>query len=61
MLPPTEIEPLSGISRPAIERKVVVLPQPDGPRRREQLAFLDVERDVVDCEHAPVLLAARGE
>src|SRR6266404_7152344 len=29
--PATEIVPLSGVSRPAIERSVVVLPQPDGP------------------------------
>src|SRR6266487_3256577 len=29
--PPTRISPPSGLSRPAISRKVVVLPQPDGP------------------------------
>src|SRR3954453_4719208 len=30
--PPREMVPSSGISRPAIERRVVVLPQPEGPR-----------------------------
>src|SRR5256886_1997513 len=30
--PPTEISPCRGLSRPAMERKVVVLPQPLGPR-----------------------------
>src|SRR6266511_4210073 len=29
--PPTEISPASGVSRPATQRSVVVLPQPDGP------------------------------
>src|SRR5687767_13760989 len=31
--PPTLISPERGFSRPAIERKVVVLPQPLGPSR----------------------------
>src|SRR6267143_1224939 len=31
--PPTVMRPWSGVSKPAIMRKVVVLPQPDGPRR----------------------------
>ena len=29
--PSTEIEPLVGLSKPAIMRSSVVLPQPDGP------------------------------
>ena len=29
--PATLISPLSGVSRPAMQRSVVVLPQPDGP------------------------------
>ena len=29
--PSTEIAPSSGVSRPAMQRSVVVLPQPDGP------------------------------
>src|SRR6266849_10101788 len=32
-LSPTRISPLSGVMKPAIKRKVVVLPQPDGPSR----------------------------
>ena len=31
--PPMRITPASGLSRPAIRRSVVVLPQPDGPKR----------------------------
>ena len=29
--PSTVMRPVSGVSRPAMQRKVVVLPQPDGP------------------------------
>ena len=32
-LPPTETTPASGCSRPAMDRSVVDLPQPDGPSR----------------------------
>src|SRR5712691_7943696 len=32
-LSPTRTSPLSGVMKPAIKRKVVVLPQPDGPNR----------------------------
>jgi hypothetical protein len=31
VLPPTSISPADGFSSPAIERSVVVLPQPEGP------------------------------
>src|SRR6516225_6659170 len=31
-MPPIKISPSSGCSKPAINRKDVVLPQPDGPR-----------------------------
>jgi len=31
--PATEMRPLSGFSKPAISRNVVVFPHPDGPRR----------------------------
>src|ERR1700754_4475250 len=33
VLPPIEISPPVGCSRPATQRKVVVLPQPEGPSR----------------------------
>jgi hypothetical protein len=33
VVPAMRISPSSGISRPATLRSVVVLPQPDGPRR----------------------------
>src|ERR1700756_1762931 len=36
-LPATSISPALGRSRPAIERSVVVLPQPDGPSRVKSL------------------------
>src|SRR5713101_1592394 len=35
--PPTPISPERGFSSPAIERKVVVLPQPEGPSRVNSL------------------------
>ena len=31
---PTRISPADGSAKPAISRNVVVLPQPDGPRRQ---------------------------
>src|ERR1700687_5528429 len=35
--PPTSISPETGLSRPAIERSVVVLPQPEGPSKVNSL------------------------
>ena len=46
--PPTRIVPDVGSLKPAIIRSVVVLPQPDGPEQREELAARDVEVEVVD-------------
>ncbi len=46
--PPSSIRPSSGRSKPAIIRSVVVLPEPDGPEQREELAARDVEVDAVD-------------
>src|SRR5437763_11750242 len=42
--PPTRIVPWSGSMKPATSRKVVVLPQPDGPRRhtKEPCAIVSV-------------------
>ena len=37
-------------------RSVVVLPQPDGPEQREELAGREFEREVVDRDHALELL-----
>src|SRR5712692_3255656 len=34
---PIQISPASGVSRPATIRKVVVLPQPDGPTRQSRV------------------------
>ena len=44
---PKVIRPSSGVSRPARQRSVVVLPQPLGPEQDEELALLDVEVEVV--------------
>ena len=41
--PPSRMSPEVGSSRPAIMRSVVVLPQPEGPSRHEELAVLDGE------------------
>ena len=40
---PKVIRPSSGVSSPARQRSVVVLPQPLGPEQDEELALLDVE------------------
>ena len=48
---PTVIVPESGFSRPAMERKVVVLPQPDGPSRVNSSPVFDREAHVVDGEY----------
>ena len=37
-----------GSSRPAIIRRTVDLPQPDGPEQDEELAVVDLEVEVVD-------------
>ena len=42
-----------GRSKPAIIRRVVVLPQPDGPSSGEELAGADVEIDAVDRGEVP--------
>ena len=49
----SRIRPPVGSSKPPIIRRVVVLPQPDGPEQREELAGGDVERDVVDGGTSP--------
>ena len=47
-LPPMSTRPLVTSSRPAIMRKVVDLPHPDGPRRTTKLPSSASERDVPD-------------
>ena len=37
-----------GVSKPAIMRSIVVLPQPDGPEEGDELAALDVEVEILD-------------
>ena len=49
--PASTTRPSSGSSKPAIMRSEVVLPQPDGPEQREELAARDLDRDVVDRGH----------
>ena len=46
VVPSMTMRPLSGVSKPAIIRSRVVLPQPDGPEQREELAALDRQRDI---------------
>ena len=41
-------EPASGCSKPATSRNSVVLPQPEGPREREELTVRDRQRDILD-------------
>ena len=49
--------PALGISKPAIIRRVVVLPQPDGPEERDELAALDREVEALDGDLVAELLA----
>ena len=46
--PCSSMRPEVGASKPPIIRRVVVLPQPDGPEQAEELAVTDLEVDVVD-------------
>ncbi len=43
------------VSNPAIMRSVVVLPQPDGPRKAMNSPFDDLEIEVDDCRRAVVI------
>jgi hypothetical protein len=49
--PSIESVPLVMLSSPAIIRKVVDLPQPEGPSRDHELAVLDGLRDLVHGRH----------
>ena len=51
--------PAVGVSRPARMRSVVVLPEPDGPEQREELARLDLEIDALQGRDRPVRLTIR--
>ena len=54
--PSIRIRPEVGVSNPASMRRSVVLPQPDGPKQREELALVDVEADIVDRVDVAILL-----
>src|ERR1700693_3452160 len=51
-LPSTRTSPPSGSSNPAIMRKVVVLPQPDGPSRHTNSPWLTV-KSIASTETTP--------
>ena len=55
--PPIRMRPAVGISRPAIMRRVVVLPQPDGPSSVTSVPGSMVKRHVVDGGDGAVALA----
>ena len=46
--PRSRIRPPVGSSKPPIIRRVVVLPQPDGPSSEKNSPARDLERDAVD-------------
>ena len=56
-LPSTEIVPPDGASTPVIRLKVVLLPAPFGTNQRHDLASPDIERDVIDRDHAAEFFA----
>lgn len=47
LLPPKMTSPLSGSTKPPMMRRVVVLPQPDGPRIVYKFLFIYIKVDVV--------------
>ncbi len=53
------IVPAVWTSSPEIARSSVVLPQPEGPEERDELAALDVEVDIVERGEVPEPLARR--
>ena len=54
--PPTMMRPSSGVSKPAIIRSVVVLPQPEGPSSAKNSPGCDRQVDAVD--HARLAVEA---
>ena len=47
--PSTAIEPSSGVSSAPIRFRIVLLPEPEAPGERDELARLDLERDVLSA------------
>ena len=56
--PPISIVPASCISRPAITRNSVVLPQPDGPRKQTSLPLSTSSETSSSAVKAPKRLVA---
>src|SRR5882672_8992969 len=58
-LPPMRICPLVAISRPAMSRRVVVFPQPDGPRRVTSVPAATVNETSRTATTGPYALVTR--
>src|SRR5262245_49787281 len=58
-LPPMRISPLVAISRPAISRRVVVFPHPDGPRRVTSVPAATVNETSRTATTDPYVLVTR--
>src|SRR5258707_1125369 len=54
--PPRRMRPEDGSSRPAIMRKVVVLPQPEGPSRQKNSPFPMVKVESLTATKSPKAL-----
>src|SRR5919109_4802827 len=54
-LPPSKMRPEVGSSSPAIMRKVVVLPQPDGPSRTKNSPFSTTKLESLTAANSPKL------
>ena len=54
-LPPSRMRPEVGSSRPAIMRRVVVLPQPDGPSRTKNSPFSTTKLESLTAAKSPKL------
>src|SRR5712692_2161401 len=57
-LPPTRISPPSGAMKPAIKRKVVVLPHPDGPSRHTKRPWSIIKLTLSTTVNAPYFLVS---
>ena len=55
--PPIRMSPSSGSSSPAMQRSVVVLPQPEGPSRQTNCPLPTSQRHAVDGDEVAIALA----
>ncbi len=50
-LPSITMSPSSGFSNPAMQHRVVVLPQPLGPKGGQHFSLVYLQVNVINCHH----------